>query len=126
MSTILAVVREEVERTYSSCRDTQHWQVTSAGGREHFVVFVSPQRVEAFEQVFAALASPRAGEPVTRTPLPADAIERLRGIGGLSPSRPASSSGPRFSMLFTTPLTGQKETARGLWVRLLTLDNPQP
>ena len=51
------------------------WQVTTAGGREHFVVFVSPQRVEAFEDAFASLPSPKIGERVTSAPLPTTALE---------------------------------------------------
>jgi hypothetical protein len=100
------------------------WQVTSAGGREHFVVFVSTQSVDAFEQAFAKLPSPRVGEPLTSAALPEGALERLRGVGGLIPARDVPSDVPRFSTLFSTPLTGQRETARGLWIRSLTLDNP--
>lgn len=102
------------------------WQVTTAGGREHFVVFVSPQRVEAFEDAFSSLPSPKAGEPVTSTPLPTTALEQLRGVGGLTPATVTPAKGPRFSEMFTTPLSSQHETARGLWIRRLTLDNPQP
>jgi eukaryotic-like serine/threonine-protein kinase len=43
------------------------WQVTRPGGREHFVVFASPERVEAFEEAFAALPQPRIGEPPLRS-----------------------------------------------------------
>ena len=106
--------------------DRYDWQVTTAGGREHFVVFVSPQRVEAFEAAFAGLAAPREGEQVTSAPLPTGSIERLRGVGGLTPSTSEASNGPRFSDMFTTPLSNRPETARGLWIRQLTLDNPQP
>jgi hypothetical protein len=28
--------------------------------------------------------------------------------------------------MFTTPLSSEHETARGLWIRRLTLDNPPP
>lgn len=106
--------------------ETFDWQVTTAGGREHFVVFVSPQRVPAFEDAFASLASPKEGERVTSAALPATALERLRGVGGLTPATITPSTGPRFSQMFTTPLPSQHETAQGLWIRRLTLDNPAP
>jgi eukaryotic-like serine/threonine-protein kinase len=106
--------------------ETFDWQVTTAGGREHFVVFVSPQRVAAFEDAFARLPSPKEGERVTSAVLPADALERLRSVGGLTPALPRPSTGPRFSQMFTTPLSSQRETAQGLWIRRLTLDNPAP
>lgn len=102
------------------------WQVTAAGGREHFVVFVSPQRVPAFEDAFAGLPSPREGERVTSAALPAAALERLRSVGGLTPATITPSTGPRFSQMFTTPLSSQHETAQGLWIRRLTLENPMP
>ena len=101
------------------------WQVTSAGGREHFVVFASPDRVAAFEEAFAKLATPGAGRaPRDAAPLPSATAERLRGVGGLVPAIPPGKAGARFSSLFTTPLSGTRETANGLWVRQLTVENP--
>jgi hypothetical protein len=99
------------------------WQVTSAGGREHFIVFASPQPVGAFDQSFARLAAPRVGEPIRNVPLPAGTTERLRGVGGLVPAD-ARRNESRLTALFTVPLRG-RETADGLWVRQLTLENPR-
>ncbi len=102
-----------------------YWQVTSAGGREHFVVFASPERVPAFEEAFAALATPGAGPvPHDAAPLSAATAEKLRGVGGLAPANRPAASGAKFSSLFTTPLSGTRETAQGLWVRRLTVANP--
>jgi len=100
------------------------WQVTSAGGREHFVVFASPQHIDAFEQEFGRLGTPQVGQPVTALRLPSAAAERLRGVGGLVPAAPATQSGARLSSLFTTPLKSERETASGLWIRQLTVENP--
>lgn len=101
------------------------WQVTSPGGREHFVVFASPDRVGAFEEAFASLSTPIAGRaPRDAEPLPPSTAERLRGVGGLVPAAPTTKGSARFSSLFTTPLSGTRETARGLWVRRLTVSNP--
>ena len=102
-----------------------NWQVTSAGGREHFVVFASPDRVAAFEEAFATLATPGAGRAVREAAsLPAAMAERLRGVGGLVPATRPGAATARFSSMFTTPLSGTRETARGLWVRQLTVENP--
>ncbi|MGH9384779.1 MAG: serine/threonine-protein kinase [Vicinamibacterales bacterium] len=102
-----------------------YWQVTSAGGREHFVVFASPDRVPAFEEAFAALATPSAGRaPRDAAPLPSATAERLRGVGGLVSTVPPGQAGARFSSLFTTPMSGRREAANGLWVRRLTVENP--
>ena len=103
-----------------------YWQVTSLGGREHFVVFASREPVDAFEQAFAGLASPRLGESALAARLSTSTAERLRGVGGLVPSAPTGNGGVRFASLFTTPLAGHSEIANGLWIRQLTLQNPPP
>jgi serine/threonine-protein kinase len=99
------------------------WQVTSAGGREHFVVFASPDRVDAFEQEFGRLGTPKVGQPITAVPLPSSTAERLRGVGGLVAATPQPQAA-RFASLFTTPLRAERERASGLWIRQLTVDNP--
>ena len=63
--------------------DALYWQVTSAGGREHFYVFVTPERLTAFEQMLTALPHAEIGKPVLSAPLSKDAIGILRGVGGL-------------------------------------------
>lgn len=100
-----------------------NWQVTTAGGREHFLVFASPERMPVFEQMFAALPSPEVGRPIQQMQLPDDAVRRLRGVGGLI-SSPGSANSARLSLHFATPLAGKEETAQGVWVRQLTVDNP--
>jgi len=97
------------------------WQVTTLGKREHFLVFASPDPVDAFDEAFGQLATPRVGEPITSASLSPAVAERLRGVGGLVPAEP-SSPGARFSALFTTPLGGE-ETATGIWARQLTVEN---
>jgi hypothetical protein len=94
-----------------------NWQVSSAGGREHFLVFASAQRLDAFEDVFRQLPAARAGAYSEELPPPVTA--RLRGVGGLAPREPEGSA---LRTLFTTPLTGP-ETVNGMWVRQLTLVN---
>jgi len=101
-----------------------NWQVSSAGGREHFLVFVSPEPPSpAFERMFQSLPRPTAGGAPNPQPLPGELAAALRGVGGLkkAPARPA---GERISNDFTVPLPDTPETARGVWVRQLTLENP--
>jgi serine/threonine protein kinase len=102
---------------------TTRWRVTSAGGHEHFLVFASPDRLESFEQAFASLPSPKENEPVAR--LEPRTIERLRSVGGLTPEPSKQNAGTGLSRLFTVPLTNARESVRGLWVRQITLDNPE-
>src|SRR5262249_41274997 len=104
---------------------TTHWQVTPTGGREHFLVFASPDRVEPLEQAFAQLPAPKENAPVDPPSLPAASIERLRAVGGLKTTEPPKqNAGARLSALFTKPLTNARERVQGLWVRQLTVENP--
>jgi eukaryotic-like serine/threonine-protein kinase len=99
------------------------WQISSAGGREHFLVFASSERLDAFEELFAALPRPTFGRPVTSSRLTERAVGKLRGVGGLT-AAPTAQPGARLAAIFTSPLGDGEETARGLWVRQLTVENP--
>ena len=99
-----------------------NWLVTSAGGREHFLIFASPEPQPAFEQVLAALPHPEVGRVVQQARLPEDAVRRLRGVGGLT-AAPGRANTLQLALRFPTPLGEAEETARGLWVRQLTVDN---
>lgn len=100
------------------------WQVSSAGGREHFLIFASPQPLSpAFQRVFDGLARPRADRPVLAQRMTRDLAGALRGVGGLA-TAPAQTAGPGLREEFGSPLPSGEETARGVWVRQLTLDNP--
>lgn len=107
----------------SDGRELLNWQITSAGGREHFLIFASAERLSAFEQMFSALPHPTAGRPVLTARLDEDVIGHLRSIGGLVASTP-SPNASRLSLAFTTPLGDVPETARGVWVRQFTVRNP--
>jgi hypothetical protein len=100
------------------------WKITSAGGREHFLVFASPDRLQEFEDMFAALPHAEFDKPVQTAKLPAQTLGRLRGVGGLAADHAAAPA--RLAGLFTRPLADGEETAQGVWVRQLTLDNPAP
>jgi tRNA A-37 threonylcarbamoyl transferase component Bud32 len=101
------------------------WQVDKAGGREHFFIFASPERVSVFEQMFAKLPHPEAGRPIQSAALSRASVGMLRSVGGLAPAADSDrpGSGP-LTEQFSTPLGDTEETARGVWIRQLTLDNP--
>lgn len=93
-----------------------NWRVSSPGGKEHFLVFASADRLDAFEEVFRNL--PPASATVVRhsAPLP---LSVVRGVGGLTAQQ---APGSALRHLFTAPLQDD-EAVSGLWVRQLTLIN---
>ncbi len=100
-----------------------YWKVTSAGGREHFLIFATPEPLPAFDRMFASLPRPQLNAPVLASPLPSEAVGVLRGVGGLGVS-PGARAGT-LAEQFTTTLSQTAESANGLWVRQITLDNPR-
>jgi eukaryotic-like serine/threonine-protein kinase len=102
-----------------------YWQVDKAGGREHFLIFASPERLSTVEQMLASLPHPEIGRPIESISLPPSAVATLRSVGGLAMAaeRVPQSSG-KLTQQFPTPLADGEETAQGLWVRQVTLDNP--
>ena len=101
-----------------------YWKVTSAGGHEHFLIFATPEPLPAFDRMFASLAHPQLNAPVLASPLSADAVGVLRGVGGLTASPRVSDTG-KLAEQFTMPLPQSAESANGLWVRQITLENPR-
>jgi hypothetical protein len=101
-----------------------YWQVTSAGGQDHFFLYVTPHRLVDFEQVLTALPRAELGRSVSSMPLPASAIGVLRGVGGLSSvgNSPAASIGAELTGV--PPLRDENESAEGVWARRISLQNP--
>jgi hypothetical protein len=102
------------------------WQVTSPGGREHFLVFAAPERLTAFEELFARIPPAEVGRPVGEVPLSAQAVDVLRGIGGLASGQPSSNASGALAFAELRPLATGVETADGLWARQITVQNPDP
>ena len=101
------------------------WQVTTPGKREHFLIFATPERSAAFEQMFASLPRPRLDQPVVQSArLSVEHIGVLRAVGGLTTTPVGVDRQLRLNPEFAVPLTGAEETARGVWVRQVTLENP--
>jgi serine/threonine protein kinase len=97
------------------------WVVDTAGGREHFLVFASPEP-PAFAQSLAALRAPEIGKPIE---LPRALVGALRSVGGLAPAPEASKGIGPLSLQYQTPLVDGVETTKGLTVRQFTLENPR-
>jgi len=103
-----------------------HWQITSAGGREHFVIFVSPSHMAVFDGLLKSLPPPTVGRAVTGTRLLDLTVSRLRGVGGLTSQPSAKASSAHYLFQGVDPLSTNTDTARGVWSRQLTLENPGP
>lgn len=99
------------------------WEVTSAGGREHFLIMASPEPLDALEKVFASLPRAEAGRPVaSAVTLSREVVGQLRGIGGLAPR---GTSGPAAGLLKSAVTLGtDAESVTGPWIRQFTLENP--
>jgi hypothetical protein len=117
------VPRGAAHRLPGSRDGEQHyWQVTSAGGREHFLIYVAPERLGAFEQILTGLPRAELGRPIESVPLSAAAISTLRGVGGVVPGAPTMASIPTLAEL--EPLQDARETTAGVWARRISLENP--
>ncbi len=100
------------------------WTVSTAGGREHFLIFASPQPLmPTLERALASLPRPTVDAPIAAQRLPSDLVGMLRGVGGLSKA-PARSTDAGLNQSYSVPLPETAEITRGVWVRQLTLDNP--
>jgi len=102
-----------------------YWQVTSAGGREHFLVIASPNRLVEFEAETVRLTRPRADRPLQYASLTPEAKEHLRGVAGLVTAPRPEQGGTRNRHFYSAVvLSSQSENVHGAWVRRLDLENP--
>jgi eukaryotic-like serine/threonine-protein kinase len=100
------------------------WTVTSAGGRERFLVVVSPEPVAEIEADLERLPEAAPGRPVEYASIGRATMERLRGVGGVTevPHRPAAPTSSGFEAY--RALAGRETGVRGIWVRQIVLENP--
>ena len=102
------------------------WKIDSFGGREHFYVIVAPT-VDSTIQAAIDRLTPASDNPSPAMTARAEP-ERggLRGAGTLAHVRvaPGATNAPWRTL--ARPLSEQEESARGLWIRELTLENPPP
>ena len=97
--------------------------MTSAGIREHFLIFVSPEPSPTFDRLFGSLPAPAPDAPLA-VKIPSAAVDTLRGIGGLVSTPVHADQGMRHIPTYATALPASEETARGLWVRQIAFENP--
>jgi len=104
----------------------QAWTVTSAGGREHFLVVVSPEPVAELEAELATLATASPGRPIEYARVSNGAVELLRGVGGVSQLPAHAPAAPRRQEAFAEfkALAGRENAVQGTWVRQFVLVNP--
>ena len=110
-------------RLPSRSNERLSWQVTSAGIREHFLIFVSPEPSPTFERLFSSLPAPAPDAPLA-VKIPGAIVDTLRGIGGLVSTPVHADKGMRYVPAYSTALPSSEETAHGLWVRQIAFENP--
>jgi hypothetical protein len=105
------------------------WSVTSAGGREHFLVVASPEPVPELEAELHRIKAPERGRPIEYGEVSEHTVERLRGVGGVAELPPAAAApAPAVrSRAFDRfrALAGREDGVTGVWVRQVTLENPR-
>lgn len=102
------------------------WTVTSAGGRETFLVVASPEPVPELEAGAAGLRAPEPGRAVEYPGVQIAVIERLRGVGGLTPtSATATEAADEGGLGRFRALAGREAGVTGIWIREIVLLNPR-
>lgn len=102
-----------------------YWRVSSAGGRERFLVMASPSRLEDLEREIQALPTPREDqEPEIAARLSSETTARMRGIGHLGSADPARDGRMSGIVSRVRRLAESEEHASGVWVREIELRNP--
>ncbi|MEO5618180.1 MAG: serine/threonine-protein kinase [Candidatus Eisenbacteria bacterium] len=103
------------------------WTVTSAGGREHFLVVASPEPVLEIEAELDRLPAPTPGQTIDYARVGDVAVERLRGVGGVTELPPDAARPSPTSAAFDRfrALAGRENGIRGVWVRQIVLENPR-
>ncbi|HJQ99710.1 MAG TPA: hypothetical protein VJ826_15455, partial [Candidatus Polarisedimenticolaceae bacterium] len=103
------------------------WTVTSAGGREHFLVVVSPEPVPEIEEDLDRIPPATPGRAIAYAPLGERSLRRLRGVGGMDRLPPNTAAPSRPSRAFERfrGLAGRETGIEGIWVRQIVLENPR-
>lgn len=101
------------------------WQVTSAGGRETFLIVASRRPLPVIERQVAALEHASPGHDVAYAALPAQALDDLRGVAGMAPApdEPPPGDGSRLQALAWRL---ERAPRHDVWVRLIQVANPGP
>lgn len=105
----------------------QNWEVTSAGGRETFLVVASRTPLPDIERTIAQVPRVNEGREIVHAPVAPDTMRALRGIGGLTAARPAPGDRPAGGVPGVARALAQAaQQESGIWVLQMELENPGP
>jgi hypothetical protein len=102
-------------------REEQDWVVTSAGGKERFMVVAARRQLPEVEQLVAGIAPVDRSRTVSDGGPGAAELGVLRGIGGLADA----TTGPSRLAFIRDRLTILLKD-EPMWVNEVVLDNPRP
>jgi len=102
--------------------------VTSAGGREQFLVVVSPAPVPEIEADLDRFPAPTPGRSIEYARVGEATLERLRGVGGTAelPRTTTRPAAPSRAFERFRSLAGRETAVQGIWVRQIVFENPRP
>jgi len=104
------------------------WVVTTAGGRETFLLLAARDPLASVEEAVAQLPTARADQRVRYAPLPPRALDGLRAVGGVAPrasEEPPAGRGAHRLAALAERLDSSPE-GRAVWRKLVVLENPAP
>jgi hypothetical protein len=98
------------------------WVVTSAGGRERFLVVASREPLRPLERQLAGVRASSPDHPIEYPQLSDETLSDLRGIGGTRPTAEA----PAGTLLgeIAAALAAVPGQSGGVWVQRVELVNP--
>lgn len=101
---------------------SQDWEITSAGGRETILVVSSRKPLPPIDRELAALPSAAPGPQLAYAALDPAALEQLRGVAGMRPTRERDSDrqGHRLAGL-ARAFREAGGDSRDLWIREIEL-----
>ncbi len=111
----------------SANEESRDWLVTSAGGRERFLVVAASEPLAQFEEVLAAVRPADPTRAVSYPSLHEAEFSILRGVGGMATGEgdPGEWAGSRIAEL--TNLLERSTLPHGaLWYRQIEFLNPRP
>ncbi len=102
------------------------WQVTSAGGVEHFMIVASEVALEKLETTIERLATVSTGATAYR--VDPQAIDVFRGVGALiayQENETPTANQHLFKKVENVIEAGSGENHRGVWIKKIDLINPR-
>jgi hypothetical protein len=96
---------------------SQDWEVTSADGRETILVVSSKRPLEPLARELASIPAASRGVQLAYAELDPSAIEGLRGVAGMKPSRSRVDAESGRLASLAEDYRRQARTAEDLWIR---------